>query len=273
MIKNLLEQDEYKPEENKTERQEKAINELAAEKIAEPQYIEVNEAENLFDSPEATFEKLDETEIQLLEDEIDSINSFVETSGDAPESFNSSFDSTENTFVETHPETKEFSAPTIDSSENSFADESNETASVAPPAELTPEPENSETIASEPLAEAVPETLNQPLAAESASETANFESPVETKIEAEKPSYNNDMLFQPLPEPESFAETARKSGLAYAAAITLTASIVFMLVIGWFADLLFGSSPWGIVGGILLGSLVGFVQFFRMTAQIFKNKD
>jgi hypothetical protein len=29
----------------------------------------------------------------------------------------------------------------------------------------------------------------------------------------------------------------------------------------------------GIVGGIIFGSLIGFVQFFRMTAQIFKNKD
>jgi F0F1-type ATP synthase assembly protein I len=32
-----------------------------------------------------------------------------------------------------------------------------------------------------------------------------------------------------------------------------------------------GSSPWGIVAGIVLGSLIGFVQFFRITSQIFKN--
>ncbi|MCA1589757.1 MAG: AtpZ/AtpI family protein [Acidobacteria bacterium] len=69
--------------------------------------------------------------------------------------------------------------------------------------------------------------------------------------------------------PESFAETARKSGLAYSAAIALFASVIFMLVLGWLADLLFGSSPWGIVGGIVLGSLIGFVQFFRITSRIF----
>lgn len=72
---------------------------------------------------------------------------------------------------------------------------------------------------------------------------------------------------------ESIAETSRKSGLAYAAAITLFASVAFLLIIGWFADLLMGTSPWGKVGGIVLGSLIGFFQFFRMTSQILKDKD
>ena len=67
----------------------------------------------------------------------------------------------------------------------------------------------------------------------------------------------------------SMAETVRKSGLAYSAGIAFFASVVFMLVIGWGADLLFGSSPWGIVLGIVLGSIIGFVQFFRITSRIF----
>ena len=70
--------------------------------------------------------------------------------------------------------------------------------------------------------------------------------------------------------PESMAETVRRSGLAYSAGIAFFASVVFMLVIGWGADLLFGSSPWGIVGGIVLGSIIGFIQFFRITSRIFK---
>ncbi len=69
--------------------------------------------------------------------------------------------------------------------------------------------------------------------------------------------------------PESMAETTRKSGLAWSAGIVFFGSVVFMLVLGWFADLLLGSSPWGIVGGIILGSIIGFVQFFRITSQIF----
>jgi F0F1-type ATP synthase assembly protein I len=42
-----------------------------------------------------------------------------------------------------------------------------------------------------------------------------------------------------------------------------------MLFIGWLVDLLVGTSPWGIVGGIVLGSIIGFMQFFRITRQIF----
>ena len=244
MIKNLLEQDEYQPEEIKTEREEKTANEPAVEEIAEPQYIEVNEAENLLDVSEPTFNKLDDSEISLSEEEIESINSFVETTS----------------------ETADFPESQFNLPENSFAAMTSETVDTTSPIEIINEPANYE-----PPAETATETLNYEPYGENANETVNFELPAETKIEEEKPAYNNEMLFQPLAEPESFAETARKSGLAYAAAITLFASIVFMLIIGWFADLLFGSSPWGIVGGIVLGSLIGFIQFFRMTAQIFKK--
>lgn len=73
--------------------------------------------------------------------------------------------------------------------------------------------------------------------------------------------------------PETQAETIRKSGLAYAAAITLFGSIAFLLLIGWFVDLILGTSPWATAGGIILGSIIGFLQFFRLTSQILKNKD
>ncbi|HQU92838.1 MAG TPA: AtpZ/AtpI family protein [Pyrinomonadaceae bacterium] len=72
-------------------------------------------------------------------------------------------------------------------------------------------------------------------------------------------------------KPQSLSENVRQSGLAYSAGIALFASVVFMLLIGWGADLLFGSSPWGIVSGIVLGALIGFFQFFRLTSQIFKK--
>lgn len=72
---------------------------------------------------------------------------------------------------------------------------------------------------------------------------------------------------------ESTAETMRKTGLAWSAAIVFFGSVVFMLILGWFADLLFGSSPWGIVAGIIFGSIIGFMQFFRITSRIIKSPD
>ena len=80
-------------------------------------------------------------------------------------------------------------------------------------------------------------------------------------------------IFQSHYQSESSDETIRKSGLAYSAAIILFGSIVFTLILGWFADLLFGTAPWGKVGGIVLGAVIGFVQFFRTTSQILKDSD
>lgn len=71
---------------------------------------------------------------------------------------------------------------------------------------------------------------------------------------------------------ETAAENLRKTGLAWSAATVLGGSVIFMMIIGWFFDLVFGSKPWGIVGGIILGGIVGFIQFFRITSQIFKNE-
>lgn len=70
-------------------------------------------------------------------------------------------------------------------------------------------------------------------------------------------------------EPPSADETFRRSGLAWSAGIVFFGSVVFMLGIGWLADLVLGSAPWGLVGGIVLGSGIGFYQFFRISSQIF----
>ncbi|PYS97969.1 MAG: hypothetical protein DMF63_18110 [Acidobacteria bacterium] len=72
-------------------------------------------------------------------------------------------------------------------------------------------------------------------------------------------------------EPETMAETVRRSGLAYSAGIAFAAAVVFMLILGWGADLLLGTSPWGVVGGIIIGSAIGFIQLFRISSQIFKK--
>lgn len=84
-------------------------------------------------------------------------------------------------------------------------------------------------------------------------------------------SDREEFLVSPPTEPESMTETVRRSGLAWSAGVAFFAAVVFMLVLGWGADVLLGSSPWGIVGGIVLGSIIGFIQFFRITSQIFKK--
>jgi F0F1-type ATP synthase assembly protein I len=71
--------------------------------------------------------------------------------------------------------------------------------------------------------------------------------------------------------PPTAGEAMRMTGLAWSAGITLFASIVFMLVVGWLADLLLGTAPWGIVVGIVVGSIIGFVQFFRINSEILKT--
>jgi hypothetical protein len=81
-----------------------------------------------------------------------------------------------------------------------------------------------------------------------------------------------ELPFAPIPyQPEPQQETVRRSGLAWSAGIVFFGSVAFMLFLGWIADVLLGTSPWGLVAGIVLGSVIGFVQFFRISSQIFGN--
>ena len=48
-------------------------------------------------------------------------------------------------------------------------------------------------------------------------------------------------------------------------------SVVALMIVGYLADRYFGSSPKGLIIGIVLGSIIGFVQFFRLTSQILKK--
>ncbi len=75
--------------------------------------------------------------------------------------------------------------------------------------------------------------------------------------------------------PESTEESVRRSGLAWSAGIVFFGAVAFMLFLGWLADLVLGSTPWGIVVGVVLGSVIGFIQFFRISSQIYapKNQD
>ncbi|HEY2973990.1 MAG TPA: AtpZ/AtpI family protein [Pyrinomonadaceae bacterium] len=63
-------------------------------------------------------------------------------------------------------------------------------------------------------------------------------------------------------------ETNRKSGIAYAAALTLFASVVTLCGIGWLLDRWLSTKPWLLVAGIVVGAVAGFYQFIRLTSKL-----
>ena len=73
--------------------------------------------------------------------------------------------------------------------------------------------------------------------------------------------------------PADIDETSRRSGLAYSAGIVFVISVAFLMLLGWLADLLLGSSPFGLVAGIVIGSMIGFIQLFYISKQIYEPSN
>ncbi|HEX3083028.1 MAG TPA: AtpZ/AtpI family protein [Pyrinomonadaceae bacterium] len=67
---------------------------------------------------------------------------------------------------------------------------------------------------------------------------------------------------------ENKEEINRKSGMAYAAAISLFAAVVSGLIAGWLLDRWLGTGPWLLVAGIVLGAAAGFYELIRITSKI-----
>jgi len=63
-------------------------------------------------------------------------------------------------------------------------------------------------------------------------------------------------------------ELNRKSGLAYAAAFSLFASVLAGLIVGWLLDRWLGTNPWLLVTGIVLGAAAGFYELIRSASKI-----
>jgi ATP synthase protein I len=68
---------------------------------------------------------------------------------------------------------------------------------------------------------------------------------------------------------ESDQEENRKSGFAYAAGISLFATVVAGCGIGWFLDKWFGTQPWLLITGIVLGSALGLYEFVRLSSKTY----
>ena len=76
------------------------------------------------------------------------------------------------------------------------------------------------------------------------------------------------MTFLTVKSEDDPQDTNRKSGLAYAAAFSLFSAVVAGLIAGWLMDRWLGTRPWLLVAGIVLGAVVGFYQFIRMTSKL-----
>jgi len=60
----------------------------------------------------------------------------------------------------------------------------------------------------------------------------------------------------------------RKSAIVYGAITSLVVSIVSFLLVGWALDRWLKTGPWILVGGIILGTIVGFIQFIRGMSRV-----
>jgi ATP synthase protein I len=76
-----------------------------------------------------------------------------------------------------------------------------------------------------------------------------------------------------MPEPpdpsKSNADENRKTGFAYAAGLTLFAMVAAFTGVGYLLDRWLGTDPWGLVGGIVLGSAAGLFQFVRLSSKTY----
>jgi len=61
----------------------------------------------------------------------------------------------------------------------------------------------------------------------------------------------------------------RKTGFANAAGIALFASVATFTIIGYLLDRWFGTQPWFLIGGIVLGSAGGLFEFIRISSKTF----
>jgi F0F1-type ATP synthase assembly protein I len=80
------------------------------------------------------------------------------------------------------------------------------------------------------------------------------------------------MSKPPEPPPESSQSTSeenRKAGFAYAAGLTLFATVAAFTGAGWMADKWFGTQPWCLMAGIVLGSAVGLFEFVRLSSKTY----
>jgi F0F1-type ATP synthase assembly protein I len=71
---------------------------------------------------------------------------------------------------------------------------------------------------------------------------------------------------------ESFSEAYREISPYLNISYFFLAAIGLLAWIGYHLDKLWGSSPWGLVGGAILGIVIGFYNFFKTVSGSFDKK-
>ena len=66
---------------------------------------------------------------------------------------------------------------------------------------------------------------------------------------------------------EENQEVTRRSGIAYAAGLTIFLTVLSFMGLGWMLDRWLGTG-WIMIAGIVLGSVVGFYEFIRIITRI-----
>ena len=69
--------------------------------------------------------------------------------------------------------------------------------------------------------------------------------------------------------PNSDQEENRKTGFAYAAGITLFASVAAFCGLGYLLDRWLGTEPWLLIAGIVIGSAAGLFEFVRLSSKTY----
>jgi F0F1-type ATP synthase assembly protein I len=73
--------------------------------------------------------------------------------------------------------------------------------------------------------------------------------------------------YQPSKNAEEASTTRDKGNMAIGAIYALMGSIVAFVIVGYLLDRFLETSPWFIVGGVLLGTIIGFYQFIRISGK------
>ena len=74
-------------------------------------------------------------------------------------------------------------------------------------------------------------------------------------------------------EEKSFAETMKEVSPYLTLGIQLAITVVLFFFLGSYADGYFGTKPWLMIAGVLLGAVGGLIKFFKTVIELSKKEE